>query len=300
VWNAIKKLLDKVAQDLGSITPPPHIGGGGSFSLKSLWDSIKDWVTWACDSAAKLAQAALDALKGLLNVAGTVIVDMVKAVTYLIKKALYELYKAIRFFLVRTAYAMPFTDELDDTIAGSVSARSLWTAPRRPFGSFPFEEVPDPERTKILSPYAPWATPEMLPQVQALAQPLEMPATWPGPYKTMATPDALLDPPAGPRVMLAPSGPNAGPLSLAALPNTSTGMPDFGGAVANCAVAFKSVTKALAANTLTPTFFPDYNLDGDRGYAWPCWDVSTPPKGLNPVNSAGVPHPVNVTPAVVT
>ena len=22
---------------------------------------------------------------------------------------------------------------------------------------------------------------------------------------------------------------------------------------------------------------PDYNLDGDRGYAWPTWDVDAPP-----------------------
>src|SRR5262249_23933658 len=158
----------------------------------------KNWVKWAVDTAGKLAQAALDLLKGVLTAAGTLLVEMVKALLYLIKKALFELYKAIRFYLVRTAYAIPFTDELTDTIAGSVSALSLGTVPRSWQVFFPFEEVPDPERTRLFSSYAPWMSPDSMAQVQALGpNMLELPTTWPGPYQLGDSPDALLDRPLG-------------------------------------------------------------------------------------------------------
>jgi hypothetical protein len=303
VWNAIKKMLDNIGHDLSSITPPPHIGGGGSLSLSSLWDAIKRWVEWACDTASKLAEAALDLLKGVLDTAGALLIDMVKALLYLVKKGLFELYKAIRFFLVRTAYAIPFTDELNDTIAGQVSATSLWTVPSRPTGAYPFEEVPDPERTTFASSYAPWVSPEMMPQVQALSPNLlEMPPTWPGPYKTGAKPDDLIDAPHGQREMMAASGPNSGPFDLTLplpLPQADVANYDFGGAIANCRSAFISVDAALRANNMPPPqdFFPDYNLDGDRGYAWPCWDVTTPPNGLDPASHAA---PVVVIPQAIT
>ena len=296
VWNQIKKMLDKIGQDLSSITPPPHIGGGGSFSLSSLWDSLKRWVEWAVDTAGKLAEAALDLLKGALAAAGALLVDIIKALLYLIKKGLFELYKAIRFYLVRTAYAIPFTDELTDTIAGSVSAQSLWTVPwRRGAGLFPFEEVPDPERTKILSSYAPWVSPEFLPQLQALAPNMtELPVTWPGPYRMMDRPDALLDRPLG-ALDLRKNGPrsisgNVGDPMRDKLGNEA----DFGGAIENCRQIFAHVDLALKNGEPLKGFFPDFNLDGDRGYGWPCWDVDHPPTGLNPTA-----HPMTVKPKAI-
>jgi hypothetical protein len=64
----------------------------------------------------------------------------------------------------------------------------------------------------------------------------------------------------------------------------------FGGALANCIEAFKKVIAAMEAGPLDDKFFPNYNLDGDRGYAWPCWDLknapcqSANPDSLNPGN----------------
>src|SRR3954468_10687507 len=34
------------------------------------------------------------------------------------------------------------------------------------------------------------------------------------------------------------------------------------------------------------TLLPDYNVDGDRSYAWPCWDVTDP----EPANSLFTTH----------
>jgi hypothetical protein len=294
VWNAIKAMLDNIAQDLASITPPPHIGRvGGSFSLSSLWESLKRWVEWACDTAAALAQAALDLLKGVISAAGALVVDLVKALLYLIKKGLFELYKAIRFYLVRASYAMPFTDELDSTIAGWVSAKSLWTVPRRPSGMFPFEEVPDPERTQVFSSYAPWISPELLSQLQAFSpNMMELPVSWPGPYQTMDNPDALLDRPLG-ALDLRQDGPRDVSANVDAPMKDKAGNDaDFGGAIENCRKIFTDVDAALQQGDLPPNFFPDFNLDGDRGYAWPCWDLAKPPTGLDPTSAS---HPLTVS-----
>jgi Zinc dependent phospholipase C len=301
VWNAIKQMLDKVGQDLSSITPPPGIGdSGGSFSFSSLWKSLKHWVEWACDTATKLVDAAFDLLKGILNAAGTLIVDLVKAALYLIKKGLYELYKAFRFFLVRTAYAMPFTSELNDTIAGSVMAASLWNTPRTRQAAYPIEEVPHPERDKFLSSYAPWMFPTAMPEVQALgANVAELPLTWPGPYAVAASAEAFTDRPPGKRKLLDPSG----PIDLKNPPNPVEGTSDFGGAMVNCREAFQKVATMIEkGQPLPPTFFPDYNLDGDRGYAWPCWDVKQTSTGLpaQKVDPASTGAPVTVAPVLLT
>jgi hypothetical protein len=39
---------------------------------------------------------------------------------------------------------------------------------------------------------------------------------------------------------------------------------------------------------------PDYNLDGDRSYAWPCWDVVAPPvfPTVDPPTNASAPNPL--------
>jgi hypothetical protein len=61
------------------------------------------------------------------------------------------------------------------------------------------------------------------------------------------------------------------------------------------------VQAALDANNLTQNFFPDYNLDADRGYAWPCWDVAgAPPHDpASDLDPAQRPAPVTVAAAVI-
>jgi hypothetical protein len=296
VWNAITTMFDQVGQDIASITPPPGWGGppsgsGGGFSLKHLWEALLDWVDWAFDTALKLIKAGFDLLRGVLNIGGTLLVDLVNAALYLIKKGLFDIYMALRFFLVRTAYAIPFTQELDDLIVGpaaggAVSATSLWTVPRTAPPGYPVEEVPDPERTKILGFYAPWMTPLSMPEVQALDPNFwEMPKTWAGPYAAGSTPDALMNRPFGPRLMLSPIGPRV--INMGGL---DSAIPDFGGAIANCVSAFTDVQATLLSTGDLPIgFFPDYNLDGDRGYAWPCWDLQFPPTGLDPAPQSPAP-----------
>jgi hypothetical protein len=64
--------------------------------------------------------------------------------------------------------------------------------------------------------------------------------------------------------------------------------PDFGGAYENCIIAFQKAKAAEAAGVIPDDLFPNYNLDGDRGYGWPTWDVKVPCTGLNPPNGGFV------------
>jgi hypothetical protein len=60
----------------------------------------------------------------------------------------------------------------------------------------------------------------------------------------------------------------------------------YGGALANCARAFSLAQAGFPA----PFDLPDYNLDGDRGYGWPTWDVNPAPAGEPPL-SPFMPNP---------
>jgi hypothetical protein len=270
VWNAMKKVLDDLRNNLGSLVPPPSIGidPGGTFSFEEFWKAIVAWVKWVAETAVKIGKAAFDFIRDVLNVGGTLLVDAVRAGLYFVKKALFDIYKSFRHYLLRTAYVVPFTDELMDDLGGGIGGTSVWTTPEERM-NFPLEELAELERKQFKSSYPPWVHPSLLGEmIPPNARFFEDPATWVAPYPPRANPDAFIDVPLGTRVMLSPSG----PISLTgSVPHPPA---DFGGAIANCETAFTMVTVAHANGSLP--LFPDYNLDGDRGYAWPCWDVANP------------------------
>jgi len=119
-----------------------------------------------------------------------------------------------------------------------------------------------------------------------------MPAiTHPEELLAWMTPDDMLERPIGKDAMLSSTGP--APATTVPLPNpasTNTAvLPPiaqletfdssqryFGGIFANCVVALNAAIPHVAIpSTPMPagTLLPDYNMDSDRGYAWPCWDV---------------------------
>jgi hypothetical protein len=275
VWKAMKKVLDDLRNDLSAITPPPtiSINPSNNFSFEDLWKSILDWVKWAAETAVKVGRAAFDFVKNAIAVGGTILVDSVKIGLYFVKKALFDIYKAFRHFLVRAGYAMPFTDELVHDLGWGINGKSVWIT-QEGFG-FPLEELPELERERLHSHYPPWVHPAFLPEMSPPNSVLhEDPETWVSPYPGQMKPDVFISSALGLREMLSTDGPlDFGELPI---PGTVFNPPsDFGGAIGNCEVAFQTVSEAQSKGSLP--LFPDYNLDGDRGYAWPCWDVANPP-----------------------
>jgi hypothetical protein len=288
VWNAVKQVWDDVEKKLGSAPPFPSPGIPGSF--EDLWEAMKRFLDWAVKTAILTAEVAFDLIKGAIKVAGTLLLDMIRAGLYLVKKALFDIYKYFRFFLVRAAYTIPFTNELTDEVGGGIFATSLWTTPREStLYSYPKEELADIERRRFPSHYVPWVPPELLADMRAPHHVLiEQPQTWVGPYGAGMPADAFIEPPVGGRIMLSPQGPMS--FNVLVTPGTPFQPPtDFGGAIGNCIEAFRKVIAAESGGNIPKDLFPDYNLDGDRGYGWPCWNVRHPPGSGGPFDSLDPP-----------
>jgi pimeloyl-ACP methyl ester carboxylesterase len=179
--------------------------------------------------------------------------------------------------------------------SGPLDLQTLWKAPateRAP--PYPIEPVLSErdlpsDSSHPFSPYRPYFKPSTLAPVN-----IEMPATTP-PEALLRwmTPDDMLEMPRGKDVMLSANGPapattvpllNPDGSQKAALETFDGSQRYFGGIFANCEAALSLTVPYVLSGTPMPagTLFPDYNMDSDKGYAWPCWDVDY--KYPNPTN----------------
>ncbi|MDA4118237.1 MAG: zinc dependent phospholipase C family protein, partial [Thaumarchaeota archaeon] len=278
LWNSIKN-------DLGSIPPPPSVPSSGGFSLSGLWDAIKSYANWL----GQVAKAALEAVGAIIiadmQADKAVVKEEIKVALWALNSALYALYESVRMTLVMSAYSVPYTDELTGS-SGPLDLQTLWKAPavdRAPL--FPVEPQVSQRDLQSnsahpFSPYRPYFKPSTLTPVN-----IEMPATTPpAGILRWSTPDQMLETPLGKDVMLSASGPAPAATMPLLNPDGSTNanletfdgnMRFFGGIFANCEAALNVAVPYVISGTAIPagTLFPDYNMDADRGYAWPCWDV---------------------------
>lgn len=310
ISSTVEQLGKDIQDNLNNLPTPPPISTSGNVSLESLLDAVASAAEYAAEVAEAVEQAVMDFVKDAINLGGTAVTDAIKYALYLLNKALFTLYRQLRDVMVLAANAMPFTDELEVN-KGGLNTNSLW----RSIGNlgpdmYPREELVitlangqmiAPEREFVhprLAPYPAYAP--FIPPT-ALGAGVEMPAAdLTAPYTptsgaTLTIPDDFIDAPRGDN-MFAQSGaqPTAGSTdprargTFAALPR------NFGGAMDNCTFAI--------LNWMDLAFeLPDYNLDGDRGYAWPCWDVEghhsdVPDYAENdPAYAVAVPTPLNPT-----
>lgn len=316
----VQKLLDDLQHNLDKIPKipaPPNPGRGGEISLEHLWKAIKDAARWAVAAAEAVAETVFDFVADVIRTYGDIVTDSIKYALYLLNKALYAAYRALRDVLMLAAYASPLQDDLARDVGAGFNTRSLWCSPGNlPPKLYPLEELTIvdggppfvPQREYFHRPlagypaYAPFIAPIALGSLYksflpsgALLVRVEQPAAGAAaPYPANSTPDAFIDGAykRGADDMFAAGGPQshiktADPLA----PNSyASALRDFGPAMANCAWA---ITHWHDAGFVPP----DYNLDGDRGWAWPCWDVEGP-KHLDPLHwqPDGVAH-VNAGPA---
>jgi hypothetical protein len=315
ISDGLQQLWDDLEKDLSSLPSPPSISTGSGFSFDKLWSGIKAWANWVKDAAKALIKAASDFINNVCDIGGTFVRDLVKMAMYFIKRALWAMYQAFREVLVKAAYAQPGTDDLK-------TFSSLWTSPGNLTAVYPVEELCLADGTRpeamIWGDYTPLTAPDSVAgTVQELAA-----VGWTAPYSTGATPDNLMDrplvaakagdtlindmfspqapPPSPGAVTNTPQGPLQDPVTFSSLASGQTLISftdrhyDYGGAIPNCKRAIAAILAApsgqlfpIDAKTKKPTMMVnDFNLDGDRGYGWPCWDVARDANDA-PKNAAG-------------
>lgn len=277
---AVNSMMAAIAADLAGIPAPPSVPMGGTFSPAALLTALMNAATWAAAVVDAVIAAGNDLLQGLANIGTAVAADTIKYVLWLVNKALYGLYRALRDTLVMRAYSIPYTDEITGMI-GPLDVQTLWRSlgNAAPVIIYPHEEMLS-MRTKVGSNYNPAfasATPPERPPLTMAAPYTATPDGAGGLIPTL--PDDFIEAPLGPTDMFSTkngNGPETPTVVAKIQTFTETPGRNFGGALANCR---KGIDLA-AAGKLTSKQLPDYNLDGDRSYAWPCWDVTprTAPK----------------------
>ena len=125
ITTEVSAMMAAIAADLAGITPPPALPMGGSFSLSSLLSSLAAAAAWAGSVAAAVFAAANDFLMGVVNITNTVLSEPIRYALWLVNKALFGLYRAVRDQLVLEAYALPYTDEVNGMIGG-LDLQTLW------------------------------------------------------------------------------------------------------------------------------------------------------------------------------
>jgi hypothetical protein len=276
----VQQVSAAIDNALAGIPAPPSVPLGGNVSVSSIIDALIKTAEWAAQVAAAVAEAVLDFLAGVVTAAATVVSDGIKYVLYLLNKALFALYRAIRDVLVIHAYSVPYTDDLEGFVYG-IDLSTLW----RSLGNaapvvYPHEELVA-ERTFFPSTYnpaLPLTTPTELPAVPIAAPytALSLMSTHAAANLTPTLPDDFIDAPLGPDNMFrknAPQKKTTVTLNGKVVETFENKPKNFGGAIAN---SMRGIDLAQAGFPVG-TALPDYNLDGDRGYAWPCWDVEKPP-----------------------
>jgi hypothetical protein len=270
VTAAVQQVLNKVAADLAGIPAPPPLPNGGAFSPAAILDALIAAAEWAGAVAEAVAKAVGDFLQGVVTVAAVPVSDSIKYVLYLLNSALFALYRTLRDVLVLQAYSPPYTDQLTQMF-GTLSASTLWrSAGNGVQGAYPHEELPV-QREYLHSSFNPAVFPSAKAENPAVAFVAPYGPS-PGSRPIPASPDAFIESPLGAVDMFDPAAPRQASL-VGDVQSFADGTLNFGGAIEN---SKRGIGLAVAGFPGGKTL-PDYNLDGDRGYGWPCWDVTPAP-----------------------
>jgi hypothetical protein len=283
--SILQQMWQDITNDLSSIPPPPVPSSLQGISLQALWDAIKSALNWL----SQVAQAALDALgdliAGLIEAGVEAGADTIKAGLYLINTILYSMYYTLRMTLVMSAYSSPLTSDLTATW-GPLDLQTLWTAgnealnPRYPIEPVVSQRDFASDSANPFSPYKPYYRPSGMAPVH-----VENPnIIFPEQLLRWATPADMLDSPldatadmfsaAGPARATTARLPNPDGSTLTNLETFDGSGRYFGSVMVNCERALQFAVPYLTGTAYPQdVVLPDYNLDSDRGYAWPCWDV---------------------------
>jgi hypothetical protein len=279
---AINQLASDIAAGLSGLPAPPALPTGGAFSVSAILDALEKAFEWASQVADAVVEAASKIISDAIALGTTVGADIIKYGLWVIAKALYALYRSFRDVLMLRAYASPFGDQLAISF-GALATTTLWQSAGNPAAAvYPHEEI-EAERTRFPSSYMPADVPNTAPEQPAFGFIAPYgPTVTPGGGIVSALPDAFIDPAKKSNMFDAGQGPQA-QIMVGGFSSFATLAKNFGGAIAN---SKRGIDIARAKTLSQKARFPNYNLDGDRSYAWPCWDVDpNAPAPLDPAKN---------------
>ena len=284
--DVLNKMWQDISRDVSMIPPPPPVASGGrSFSLDALWNAVKAELKRLGLIAKAALEAFGDLVKGLAQLGAAAAANIIKPALYLLNSILYSAYHALRMPLVMSGYAGPFTEDLTAVWAG-LDLTTLWntgvaqTSPPYPLEPMVSQRDLLSDSSHMFSPYRPYFQPSTMAPVN-----VESPmTTFPAQVLGWSMPEDMLDS----QVVMTddmfskdgPAPPTTIPLlnpdgtTLASLESFDGSQRYFGSIMANCERALTfAVPHLLGRPYPKGVLLPDYNLDADRGYAWPAWDV---------------------------
>jgi len=289
ISTALNKIASDVTAALAGIPGAPSISAGGAYSPSAIVDALEKGFEWAVQVAAAVTKAAFDFIAATVAAGAVVVSDSIKYALWLVAKALYAVYRALRDVLTVRAYATPFGDQLAINLGG-LPTTMLWQSlgdPVKPSPTaasiYPHEEIVE-EGKVVASAYVPTDVPNTQPELPGIdfvapysPQRIRMPRA--GSITVPSLPDAFIDQkrPGVPSDMFDPvNGPQA-KIMVGGVPSFAATPKDYGPAIDNCKQALDVAMGAA------PLVLPNYNLDADRTYGWPCWNVSPAPM-VDPAN----------------
>jgi hypothetical protein len=285
VGAVLDQMWKDIQSELSMVPPPPSVAGGGSFDLKALWNSIKAELTWLGQVAEAALRALGDLVSGLIKAGAAAAGNLIKPALYVLDSLLYSMYHTLRMAVVMSGYSGPFTEDLTAVWEG-LDLTTLWnagsaqTSPRYPLEPMVSQRDLLADSSHPFSPYRPYFQPSMMAPVN-----VELPATtFPTEVLGWSMPEDMLDSGVpGTADMFARNGPapavsvpllNPDGTTKEMLETFDSSKRYFGSIMANCERALGFAVPYLSGGKWPKAVvLPDYNMDADRGYAWPCWDV---------------------------
>ncbi|WP_248925968.1 zinc dependent phospholipase C family protein [Paenibacillus hamazuiensis] len=258
-YSLITDLLNEYASSLPS--PPGSVGGG--FNIAGIFAAILAFLEYLAEVIAKTVEFILTHLNDILTLPIAVAIETLKYFLYLIQKAMYEFYEQFRFMLVLAGYLFPEPNDLNKQPYGRAFLNTRYVyligGKRSSYGDYPLKQ----ESHGWLTPEHHLVYPHTMPE-QPYAEPAPQVffGKFPEVFITGNFPyDASIE-------MLytctEPYGNNQQATHFVDEHSWSGGQ--FGNAVEFSARLIKDRMQNL----------PNFNLDGDRGYAWKTWRALSP------------------------
>lgn len=264
----IQNLMDDLQAVIDSVgtLPDSVINTSDSFNWSNAWESIKSLANRIGKIVEAVGEKVFELIRQAITDGVTVMTDTIKILLFYLNNSLFTLYNTFRDVLVYNGYALPHTKNLDLKTGFGLNTKDLWQS-KGNLKYYPIEEMAE-ERKLLDSNYTPFIPPNMQ------SKTVELPSlSFVAPYSNGDKPDSFIINPIKDN-MFDRSGPQTAIINTENLlgrgtfPDISKNIKDFGGAYHNCIMGIESLEADIDS-----TYLPDYNLDGDRTYASPCWGI---------------------------